>query len=232
MSKGKVLVVDDEKDIRDLVGGSLADRGYDVVLACSGEEGLAKALGEKPDVIVLDVEMPDMDGIQTCQEIRKHILVPIIFLSVRSDESDVVLGLGVGGDNYLTKPLKICELLAHVEAAMRRETLYSQRRSQNQLIAVKDLVVDLDAHEIRQAGKTIPISPTEFKLIQMLAENVDRVLTRSQLLDHVWQTKADNIFSRTVDVHIGRVRRKIGDDPNHPRYIVTVPGLGYKISST
>ena len=231
MPKGKVLVIDDEEDIRELVGGSLANRGYNVVLACSGEEGLAKALGEKPDVIVLDVEMPDMDGIQTCQEIRKHILVPIIFLSVRSDETDVVLGLGVGGDNYLTKPLSICELLAYVEAAMRRETVYSQRRNQTRLIAVKDLVVDLDAHELRQDGRTIPVSATEFKLIQILAENVDRVLTRNQLLDHVWQTKADNIFSRTVDVHIGRVRRKIGDDPNHPRYIVTVPGLGYKISS-
>ena len=232
MPKGTVLVVDDEEDVRELVGGSLANRGYGVVLARSGEEGLAKALGENPDVIVLDVEMPDMDGIQTCQEIRKHLLVPIIFLSTRSDETDIVLGLGVGGDNYLTKPFKIPELVAHVEAAMRRETLYSQRRKETRLVAVKDLVVDLAAHELRQAGNTIPVSVTEFKLIQMLVENVDRVLTRDQLLDRVWETKADNIYSRTVDVHIGRVRRKIGDDPNHPRYIVTVPGLGYKISST
>ena len=231
MRQGKVLVIDDDEDIRHSLGRRLSDRGYEVFLAGSGEEGLTKALTESPDVIVLDVDMPGMDGIQTCREIRAHLFVPIIFLSVRSDETDIVLGLGVGGDNYLTKPFKASELLAYVDAAVRRETVYSRRRKQSKLLKVKDLVLDLSAYELKRGGDVIQLTPTEFKLIRMLAENVDRVLTREQLLDHVWEFNANGVYSRTVDVHIGRVRGKIGDDRANPQYIITVPGLGYKMPS-
>lgn len=230
MPNGKLLIVDDDEDIRQLVGTSLKNRGYEVISARSGEEGLTKALSEQPDLIVLDVEMPGMDGIQTCQEIRKHLIVPVLFLSVRSEETDVVLGLGVGGDNYLTKPFKIPELIAHVDAAMRRKQRYSQAVHSDQTLKVKDLALDLSAHELKRNGDIILLTSTEFKLFQILAENAGRVVTRDKLLDLVWLLESDGVYSRTVDVHIGRIRKKIGDDPASPRYIVTVPGLGYKMA--
>lgn len=229
VSKGRVLVVDDDEDIRQLVSRSLADRGYDVALASSGEEGIAAAFTDPPDLVILDVEMPGMDGIQTCQEMRKRLLVPIIFLSVRSDDTDVVLGLGVGGDNYLTKPFRVPELIAHVDAAIRRESLYSERRRESQHVKVRDLTLDASAHELRRNGDAIPLTNTEFKLIFTLACNAGRVVTRDQLLDSVWENKSDGIYSRTVDVHIGRIRRKIEPDPKSPCYIQTISGLGYKM---
>ena len=146
MPTGKILIVDDDEDIRQLVGTSLSNRGYEVISASSGDEGLAMAVSGQPDMIVLDVEMPGMDGIQTCQEIRKHLMVPVLFLSVRSEETDVVLGLGVGADNYLTKPFRIPELIAHVDAAMRRKLRYSQAVRTDQAMRVKDLTLDLSAH--------------------------------------------------------------------------------------
>ncbi len=229
MSKGRVLVVDDDEDIRQLIGRSLANRGYEVALAASGEDGIASALADRPDVIILDVEMPGMDGIQTCQELRRTLYVPIIFLSVRSDETDIVLGLGVGADNYLTKPFKIPELLAHVDAAIRRQTQYIRPHEEPGTVQVQDLTLDLSAHELRRDGQVISLTPTEFKLVQSLVINAGRVLTRDQLLDCVWEHRSDGVYTRTVDVHMGRLRKKIEPDLARPRYILTVPGLGYKM---
>lgn len=230
MSKGKLLVVDDDEDIRQLVGGSLMNRGYEVIIAENGEDGLTKAHAEHPDLIILDVEMPGMDGIQTCQEIRKHLNTPIIFLSVRSETTDRVLGLGVGGDNYLTKPFQIPELVAYVDAAMRRQAVYSKTDRNSHLLKVRDLCLDVRAHELKRGAAVIPLTATEFKVLRVFATNADRVVTREQLLDQVWQMDADGIYSRTIDVHIGRIRRKMGDDIEHPRYILTIPGIGYRIS--
>lgn len=231
MSKGKLLIVDDDEDIRQLVGGCLTNRGYEVITAATGEEGFAKAHSEHPDLIILDVEMPGMDGIQTCQEIRKHLNVPIIFLSVRAETSDRVLGLGVGGDNYLTKPFQIPELLAFVDAAMRRQSVYSRPNRDHPIFKIRDLCLDIRAHELKRDGCSIPLTPTEFRLLQVLAQNPGRVVTREQLLDQVWQTSATDIYSRTIDVHVGRIRRKIGDDSARPQYILTVAGVGYKVPS-
>jgi len=231
LAKGKVLIVDDDEDIRELVTRSLESRGYQAFAASSGEEGVKTALAESPDLVILDIEMPGIDGIQACQEIRKSLLVPIVFLSVRAEESDIVLGLGVGADTYLTKPFKLPELLAQVDAAIRRETLYSQRRSQAKLVTIKDLHLDVDAHEVRLDGRSVALSPTEFKLLSVLARNAGRVLTRDELLSSVWDLRGEEIYSRTVDVHVGRIRRKIGDSPSRQSYIVTVPGLGYKMTA-
>lgn len=231
MSRGKILVVDDDEGVRQLLGKCLAGRCCEVVCAASGEEAVDKAHAEKPDLIILDVDLPGMDGIETCQEIRKNLLCPIIFLSDRSGETDIVLGLGVGADHYITKPFRIAEMTAYVESCLRRELVYSKRKSSRSIIKIHDLTVDLGAHEVMLGQIPISLTRTEFKLLQVLVQNAGRVLSRDQLLDHVWELKADGVYSRTVDVHVGRVRRKLGDDPEEPRYIVTVPGLGYKIPS-
>lgn len=228
MSRGKLLIVDNDADIRQLLSGSLISRGYDVTTAESGEQGLAIALATHPDLIILDVEMPGMDGIQTCQEIRRHLFTPVIFLSVRSETTDRVLGLGVGGDNYLTKPFQISELIAYVDSAMRRQTTYAHPNHSEE-IKVADLVLDLSAHELRRDDDVIQLTSTEFKLFHVLVKNAGKVVTRERLLDEVWDTDIDGVYSRTVDVHVGRIRRKLGDDPNHPRYILTVSGVGYRM---
>lgn len=229
MRKGKILVVDDDNDILNLVRASLASRGFEVVTASNGSEGVKAALTERPDVIILDIEMPDKDGIEVCQDIRKKLFCPIIFLTVRSEETDVVLGFGVGADNYVTKPFKVSELIARVEATMRRETLYAERKKDQHYLSVRDLTLDTSAFEARKAETPLNLTLTEFKLLQALAEHAGQVLTRDQLLDHVWELKADGVYTRTVDVHIGRLRKKIEDDPANPQYIVTVAGLGYKM---
>ncbi|MBI2842707.1 MAG: response regulator transcription factor [Armatimonadetes bacterium] len=231
MRKGKILVIDDDEDILRLVSQSLKTRGFDVVTAAAGMDGIALCGTEHPDLVILDVELPDRDGTDVCQEIRRTSLVPIIFLTVRTEETDVVLGLGVGADSYITKPFRISELVARVEAFLRRETVYAERKKHRTVVNVKDLSLDLSAYELHKGEDTISLTATEFRLLRALAEHKDQVLTRDQLLDHVWDLRADGIYTRTVDVHIGRLRRKIEDDPSRPRYIVTVAGLGYKMPS-
>lgn len=229
LRKGKILIVDDDEDILRLVGGALKARGYDVITACTGTSGVALAVAEQPDLIILDIELPDMSGTDACQEIRHTNLAPILFLTVRSDETDVVLGLGVGADYYITKPFRIAELIAGVEAALRRETVYAERKRHRNILSIRNLTIDLSAFEVRKKGEPVQLTTTEFKLLQALAEHPGRVLTRDQLLDYVWDLRADGIYTRTVDVHIGRLRKKIEDDPSQPQYIVTVAGLGYKM---
>lgn len=231
LRKSKILIVDDDEDILRLVGGALKMRGYDIVTACTGAAGVRLASEEQPDLIILDIELPDINGTDVCQEIRRTSLAPIVFLTVRSDEMDVVLGLGVGADNYITKPFKVSELIARIEAALRREKVYAERKRLRNVIEIKDLSLDLSAVEVRKRGKLVPLTSTEFKLLQVLAEYPGRVFTRDQLLDHVWDLRADGVYTRTVDVHIGRLRKKIEDNPEKPQYIVTVVGLGYKMPS-
>lgn len=231
MRKGKILIVDDDEDILRLVSGALKSRGFDTVTGCTGTEGIELCASEHPDLVILDIELPDRDGIEICQEIRRINVIPIIFLTVRSEETDVVLGLGVGADNYVTKSFRIPELIARVEATLRRETVYQERKRHRNVLEVRDLSLDLSAFEARKSGVPIQLTATEFRLLQALAERPDQVLTRDQLLDHVWDLRADGIYTRTVDVHIGRLRKKIERDPCHPEYILTVAGLGYKMPS-
>lgn len=229
MRKGKLLVVDDDEDIVRLVSGAFKNRGFDVVVASNGADGARLAVSEQPDIVLLDIELPDRDGIDVCQEIRRTSFVPIIFLTVRSDETDVVLGLGVGADFYITKPFRVSELVARVEAVLRRETVYAERKRHRNVIEVGSLSLDLSAFEAHKSGILLKLTATEFRLLQIMAEHRGRVFSRDQLLDHVWDLRADGIYTRTVDVHIGRLRKKIEEDPANPAYIVTVPGLGYKM---
>jgi len=227
---GKILVIDDDQDILNLLKKAFETRGYDVVTTTTGADGVRLSSESSPDIILLDIELPDIDGIEVCQQIRQHSITPILFLTVRTEETDIVLGLGVGADNYITKPFSLPELIAKVEAALRREKVYIQRK-RRPVITLKDLILDLGAFEVKKREKSIRLTATEFKLLRTLAENADQVLSRDQLLDTVWGWRPEGVFTRTVDVHVGRLRKKIEDDPTRPRYIVTVPGLGYKMPS-
>ncbi|MCX6344814.1 MAG: response regulator transcription factor [Armatimonadetes bacterium] len=227
MPIGKLLIVVDA-DIRLMIGNGLRSRDYDVIIAETGDEGLSK-ISEKPDLIILDMDMPAMDGIQTCREIRKHVTTPIIFLGDSSEASGRILCLDAGGDNYLIKPITVPELAAYLNAAIRRQTHYSNKAGRR--INIKDLTLDVSAHELKRNDELIHLTLTEFKLFRALAVNCGQVLTRDHLLDEVWNIDSSGFYSRTIDVHVGRMRRKIGDDPLNPRYILTVNGVGYKIPS-
>lgn len=229
MPKGSVLVVVGESQAQQSISRALVTRGYGVSLATSEEASLSAARLTPFDAIVLDADMQDFAGTQICGRLRGHVTAPIILVGSNSGEADIVLGLGLGADVYLPKPIDMPVLTAYVEAAIRRETAYRQRQDKTRPLQVRDLTVDLSGCELRRNGTTIPLSPTEFRLIRTLAEHAGRVLTRDQLLDSVWQTRSDEVFSRTVDVHVGRLRRKIEDDPTRPNYIVTVTGVGYKL---
>jgi DNA-binding response OmpR family regulator len=227
--KGSVLLIGGDDQARQSVGQALTNRGYAVALAASGDEGASAARHAHPDLVILDSALPDGSCIQACTELRGILTSPIIVVGSEADDADIVLALGSGADAYLLKPVAICVLMAHIEAATRRETAYRRRQSKAKPLHVRDLTVDLAGCELRRDGAVIPLSPTEFRLIRALAENAGRVLSRSQLLDDVWETRAEDVYSRTVDVHIGRLRRKIDDDARRPNYIVTVTGIGYKL---
>jgi DNA-binding response OmpR family regulator len=227
--KGSILLIGGDEGSRQSIAQALIGRDYAVSHLASGEEGAAAARHAHPDLIILDSALPDQTCTQTCTELRAISTAPIIMLSTGEEDADIVLGLGVGADAYLIKPVSMPVLVAQVETAFRRETAYRKRQSRSKPLQIRDLIVDLAGCELRRNGAVIPLSPTEFRLMRALAENVGRVLSRSQLLDNVWETRAEDVYSRTVDVHIGRLRRKIEEDISSPTYIVTVAGMGYKL---
>lgn len=229
MPKGNVLIVVSDQDAQQSISRALAERGYGVSLATSEEAGLSTARLTPFDAIILDADINNFGGIDICGRLRSILTTPIILISSHASETDVVLGLGVGADSYLTKPIAMPVLIAQVEAIVRRETTYRKREWKARPLRIGDLTVDLSGCELQRNGTTIPLSPTEFRLIRTLAEHAGRVLTRDQLLDCVWDMRADDVYSRTVDVHIGRLRRKIEVDPTRPKYIITVTGVGYKL---
>lgn len=231
MPRGKVLVVDSDMQARDRLAEILAARGHYVIRAASGAEAIHMAQIEGPDVVVLPLDMPGMNGIQTCREMRKTLFAPIVLFGDRSCETDLALVLGAGADYYVGGPTHMSQLPAYVDAAVRREIDYTRRRAAADTIRIKDLSLDLGAHELSRDGQAIQLSPTEFRLFAALARNAGRTLTREQLLQSVWEIEAaEGVHSRTVDVHIGRIRRKIGDDGSRQVYISTVRGLGYKLA--
>lgn len=224
----KILVADDDPDILRAVKTVLESRQYRVVTAATGDDAYRKAMFERPDLIILDVEMPDQDGLEVCQRIRLRSTTPILFLTVRMEDTDVVVGLKMGADDYLSKPFNDGVLLARVEAALRRETKYRSGPDSDRQIKVRDLIIDREAREVFRGERPVELTATEFKVLQFFAERTGRVVTRDMLLEHLWGNSLE-VFSRTVDVHIGRLRRKLGDDVSSPQYIVTVPGAGYKM---
>jgi phosphate regulon transcriptional regulator PhoB len=229
--KKKVLIVDDEKDIVDLIAYNLEKEGFATLRAYDGEAALGLAKAKKPDLIILDLMLPGVRGLDVCRLIRKSPdteTLPIIMLTARSDQTDKILGLEIGADDYITKPFSVRELIARVRAVLRR---WDERSKTAKTVTFhfKGLHMNYETYEVTVDGRRIEMSPTEIKLLRFLTQHPGRVYTRDQLLDYVWGDEAF-VESRTVDVHISRLRAAIEKDKENPQYILTVRGIGYKFA--
>jgi len=226
MNKQKVLVIDDEANVCELVSLYFEKAGYDVACAFNGSEGLDKVRQERPDIIVLDLMLPGMDGLDVCKEIRKTSNVPIIMLTARVDEVDRVLGLEIGADDYVTKPFSPRELLARIKAVLRRAA-YVPDPDEQQVLTLPRVSISRVSREVVIGDEHMELTPKEFDLLWFLASNRNRVFTREQLLEQVWAYQEFYGDERTVDQHIKRLRRKI-EIPGGPCRITTIWGVGYK----
>src|SRR3954467_12391551 len=219
-----VLVIEDESSIASFVSLYLKNAGYGVRTAATGEDGLAQAGTERPDLIVLDLMLPDVDGIEVCRRLRKDSDVPILMLTARDEDVDKIIGLEVGADDYLTKPFNPRELVARVKSILRR-SVPERREVQTKQIRHGDLEIDVGGREVLVSGEEIQLAPKEFDLLWELLDHRGLVLTRDQLLERVWgYTFAGD--TRTVDVHVRQLRRKLGDECP----VATVWGVGYKVA--
>jgi DNA-binding response OmpR family regulator len=226
-SNYKILIADDEPDILTLLEKALIQEGFkNTIKAKDGNEAAALCRQENPDAVILDIMMPGMDGYEVCKKIREFSLAPILFLSSKNDEIDKILGLAVGGDDYVTKPFSPKEVVYRIKAQLRRASYGSV--SSSDPIRVGKLVIDPDRCEVRVDGRTAELTAREYELLKTLAENKGRVLSRERLYESVWGETAFG-FDNTVMVHIRHLREKIEEDPNDPKYIITLKGLGYKV---
>ncbi|MBI5030387.1 MAG: response regulator transcription factor [Chloroflexi bacterium] len=224
----KILIVDDERLIVDSVKYGLQKEAYTIVAAYDGEQAITKVRDEKPDLVLLDIQLPKKDGWAVCREIRQTSRVPIIMLTARSEEADKVLGLELGADDYLAKPFSMRELLARVRAALRRVTEYVEPLAQPTKIG--DVEIDPHSHRVTICGKGLELTKKEYDLLQVLMTHSGKVVTRNDLIDRVWQTDWVG-DTRTLDVHIRWLREKIENNPGKPRYIQTVRGVGYRFAT-
>jgi DNA-binding response OmpR family regulator len=222
-----ILVVDDDKKIVDLVSLYLKRDGYSVLAAYDGQEALDTARRKQPDLIVLDLLLPELDGADVCRLLRAESHVPIIMLTARSTDEDKLLGLDIGADDYLTKPFNPRELVARIRAVLRRATPDEEPIED---VRVGDLTVSFVRHEVFLQGRPVSLTPTEFRLLETLVKNPGRAFSRADLLDRAFGYDYDGV-ERTVDVHIMNLRRKIEPEPGRPRYVATVPGLGYRFEA-
>lgn len=226
MRKERILVVDDEERIRSLVGQYLRAEGYEVAEAASGEETLAKVQSHPPDLVVLDVRLPGVDGFEVLAELRKRSEVYVIMLTARAEETDKLVGLTAGADDYLTKPFSPRELVARVKAVLRRGR--EPRGADQDVFSFEGLTIDLGRREVKRDDEAIELTVLEFDLLAALASAPGRVFTRRQLIERVWGW---DFFGddRVVDVHIRNLRRALGDSAEEPRFVGTVRGVGYRL---
>jgi two-component system, OmpR family, response regulator RegX3 len=223
-----ILVVDDEQSYRDALRVALEREGFRVEVASDGVEALERFESARPALVLLDVMLPRVSGVDVCREIRTRSQVPIIMVTARNAEIDAVVGLEIGADDYVTKPFRLRELVARVRAALRRgRTDEGPVAERGEVIEIGDVRLDAARHEVRVRGEGVPLPLKEFELLELLLANAGRVLTRDVLIDRVW---GSNYYgdTKTLDVHVKRLRAKIEDDPAHPDRIVTVRGVGYR----
>ncbi|MBI2953804.1 MAG: response regulator transcription factor [Chloroflexi bacterium] len=229
----KILVVDDERTLLETIKYNLVKNGYQVSVAIDGVEAIEKARQEQPDLIVLDVMLPKLDGLEVCRMLRKDMTVPILMLTAKVEEFDKILGLELGADDYMTKPFSMRELVTRVKAMLRRvrmmrdEAAATEQSSPNKALIVGDFAIDPAQHTILQHGQPLGLKPKEFDLLVFLATNRGQVFTREALIERVWGYSYEG-DTRTVDVHIRGLREKIEADASVPRYIETVRGVGYR----
>jgi two-component system KDP operon response regulator KdpE len=220
----RVLVVDDEASIRKFLRASLTAHDYQVYEAATGQDALAAVLAHRPDLMILDLGLPDIEGIEVTRQLREWSQIPIIILSVREHESEKVAALDAGADDYLTKPFGISELLARMRAALRRRLAESDAP----VFTTGELTVDLARHVVTVAGQEVQLTPTEYDLLRVLVTNAGKVITHRQLLHQVWGVAYEQ-EAHLLRVNISNLRHKLEADPTRPRYIVTEPGVGYRL---
>ena len=219
----KILIVDDEELLVKGIRFNLQNDGYETITGRDGLEAVALAKEENPDLIILDVMMPNMDGLTACSHIREFSSVPIILLTAKSDDMDKLLGFDNGADDYITKPFNILEVKARVRALLRRSQTGAQ---QNNTLAIGNISLDLDARNAYKAGEIVDLTAREYDVIEFLMKNPNKVYSRENLLDSIWSYEYRSDI-RTVDVHVRRLREKLEDDPADPQYIMTKWGVGY-----
>jgi len=227
MSAGKILIVEDEETLLEVLRYNLDKEGYNVVTAADGIQALNLARSESPDLIILDIMLPELDGLEVCRILRKDMTVPILMLTAKEAEIDKVLGLELGADDYMVKPFSMREFKARVKAILRRAAAQS-KPGEGGVLRIADLTVDLGKHQVSVGEASVSLTPKEFDLLAYLASNRGRVFSREHLLERVWGY--DYIGdTRTVDVHIRWLREKLETEPSKPRRLITVRGTGYKI---
>jgi DNA-binding response OmpR family regulator len=226
----RILIIEDEAVIRKAIRMACEKEGYEVVEAENGSEGLYLAESSRPDLILLDVMLPDISGFDVCREVRKSgSAVPIIILSAKTDEIDIVVGLEIGTDDYITKPFRARELLARIAAHLRR--VRQDEYGSDGRLDFKDLSINLNERRVFKKGDKVELTHTEFDLLAFLASNSGKVLSREKILNHVWGYEYP-IETRVIDVHVRNLRRKIENDPGRPFFILAVPGIGYRFTSS
>ena len=221
-----ILVVDDEIEIADLIELYLKNEGYNVYKTYSSEKALKIIEKRNIDLALLDIMMPGIDGFTLCQTIRKNHNFPIIMVTAKITDADKIKGLNIGADDYITKPFMPLELIARVKAQLRRYKSYNQ--SQNKILVIKDLTLDKDKHECLKNGQKIPLTPTEFAILYLLAENENKVITTEKLFEEVWKETYLTSSNATIMVHIRHLREKLGEN-DKIKYINTIWGVGYQI---
>ncbi len=231
--QSKILLVDDDRKLCRLIKEYLSPKGFHVETAYTGQEGLERALTKEFDAVILDIMMPGMDGLEVLRRLRAHSSVPVLMFTALGDETDRIVGLELGADDYIPKTFSSRELLARLKAVIRRSRMNTSHPSEQAegpektgQITIQDILINRDTRTVRQNRDIIELTPVEFDLLARLSENAGRILSRDQLIETV--TGRDySVFDRSIDVHISSLRKKLGDDPRHPRYIKTVRGAGY-----
>lgn len=224
----KILIIEDNKGIQMSLKDEFENDGYQVYIAENGGEGLAKARAQKPDLIILDLMLPVMDGYEVCKKLRmEENHTPIIMLTVKNKEIDKILGLELGADDYMTKPFSVRELSARVKTIFRRLGEYSTEKHS---YVIGETELDFKKYEATRKGKEIDFTPLEFQVLQLFVKNRGQVLTRDEILEKVWGENNVVISLRTIDSHIANIRKKLEDDPANPKYIINIRGVGYKLT--
>ena len=230
MSQKTILVVEDEENLRETLRYKFTAEGYRVITANDGEQAVETARSGRPDLVLLDIMLPGLSGLEVCRILRKDMTVPILMLTARDDEVDKIVGLEVGADDYVTKPFSMRELMARVRAHLRRSEILAASPAEGTAPVMNcgDLRLDAGAHKAWLRDKELDLKPKEFELLTFLMKNHGRVMKREQVLDQVWGYEAE-VDTRTVDVHVRWLREKIEGDPAHPTRISTVRGIGYRL---
>jgi len=228
----KILVVDDEAVVQKLITHYLTREGFQVITAGTGYTALEIIRREKPDLILLDILLPELDGLEICHEIRGETDVPIIFITSKGETMDVALGLGVGGDDYIRKPFDPLEVVARVKAHLRRQRRAAKEvGEQKKVLVFPGLKIDLVNRTVEVNGLPVALTAREFDLLALLAENPDRFYSADQLMELIWKTR-ESVDYRSLMVHISKLRKKIEEDPANPKYLISVRGFGYKFCSS